>query len=167
MAWLNHFWKFSCDFFVDFPGLPSAAPPKPATTFSCACLSLGQSQCFLLSHCSVSASNLLMLKFAVEVWCDPSWALSQRRSISRMKCAVSFGEWITSRVSSFVWASEFWLKMILVKAKVMLDLLRKILDGFVWANNSSILIPVGYLKGYELIAGQVSWASLLTVEFCQ
>ena len=36
----------------------------------------------------------------------PSSALSHRRSISRVKCLASCGEWITSRVSSFVWAAE-------------------------------------------------------------
>ena len=74
MAWLNHFWKFSCDFFVDFAALTLAVSPKPATTFSCACLSLRLNQCSLPTHCSVSASNLLTLKFAVEVWSDPQFS---------------------------------------------------------------------------------------------
>jgi len=73
MAWLNHFWKFSCGFLVDFPALPSS-PPKPATTFSRSRLSLRLSQFSLPSHCSVSASNLLTLKFALDVWCDPQFS---------------------------------------------------------------------------------------------
>ena len=35
----------------------------------------------------------------------PSSAVFQRRSISRVKCAASLAEWITSRVSSLVWAA--------------------------------------------------------------
>ena len=36
----------------------------------------------------------------------PSSALPQRRSISRVKCFASWGERITSSVSSLVWAAE-------------------------------------------------------------
>ena len=36
----------------------------------------------------------------------PISAVSQRRSISRVKCLASWGEWITSRVSSLVCAAE-------------------------------------------------------------
>ena len=36
----------------------------------------------------------------------PSSAVSQRRSISLVKCLASRGEWITSRVSSLVCAAE-------------------------------------------------------------
>ena len=36
----------------------------------------------------------------------PSSVLSQSRSISRAKCLASWGEWITSNVSSLVWAAE-------------------------------------------------------------
>ena len=36
----------------------------------------------------------------------PSSDPSQRRSISQVKCLASWGEWITSRVSSLVCAAE-------------------------------------------------------------
>ena len=36
----------------------------------------------------------------------PSSAVSQRRFISRVKCLASWGEWITSNVSSLVWAAD-------------------------------------------------------------
>ena len=36
----------------------------------------------------------------------PSSAVSQRRSISRVKCLASWAEWITSKVSSLVCAAE-------------------------------------------------------------
>ena len=74
MAWLNHFWKFSCGFFADLLVFPCASPPNPATSFLFACLSLERSQCSSSSEYPVSASNLLTIEFALEVRCDPKFS---------------------------------------------------------------------------------------------